>query len=121
MDEGELSIWMIESEKFLPYVEVPHGYTLDQANAPHRDNALRPLLDALLSLPVTPRGSKSIVVPRRAKGNPLRILPSRSLQTYPAPYLDSSRRQIIFKSAFFKCPKQMPDFRESTKSPVTRT
>lgn len=34
MDEGELSIWMIESEKFLPYVEVPHGYTLDQANAP---------------------------------------------------------------------------------------
>lgn len=54
MDEGELSIWIKDSEKFLHYVEVPHGCTLDQANAHHRDNVLRQLLDALRSLPATP-------------------------------------------------------------------
>lgn len=54
MDEDELSIWMMSSEKFLHCVEVPHGYTLDQATAHHRDKVLRPLLDALLSLPTTP-------------------------------------------------------------------
>lgn len=54
MDEDELSIWIMDQEKFLHYVEVPHGYTLDQAHAHHRDNVLRPLLDALLSLPTTP-------------------------------------------------------------------
>lgn len=54
MDEDELSIWMIDSENFLHYVEVPHGFTLDQANAHHRDNVLRTLLDALRSLPATP-------------------------------------------------------------------
>ena len=53
-DEDELSIWMMDSEKFLHYVDVPHGYTLEQAHAHHRDNVLRPLLDALLSLPATP-------------------------------------------------------------------
>ena len=35
-------------------VEVPHGFTLDQAIAHHRDNVLRQLLDALRSLPATP-------------------------------------------------------------------
>lgn len=54
MDEDALSIWMMDSEKFLHYVEVPHGYTLDQAHAHHRDKVLRPLLDALLSSPATP-------------------------------------------------------------------
>lgn len=54
MDEDELSIWIMDQEKFLHYVEVPHGYTLEQAHANHRDNVLRQLLDALRSLPATP-------------------------------------------------------------------
>lgn len=54
MDEDELSIWMMDSEKFLHYIEVPHGYTLEQARAHHRDNVLRQLFDALRSLSATP-------------------------------------------------------------------
>lgn len=44
----------MDQEKFQHYVEVPHGYMLDQAHTHYRDNVLRPLLDALLSLPATP-------------------------------------------------------------------
>jgi uncharacterized protein (DUF2267 family) len=45
---------MMDSEKFLHYVEVPHGYTPEQARAHHRDNVLRQLFDALRSLAATP-------------------------------------------------------------------
>jgi hypothetical protein len=41
-------------EKFIHYIEVPRGMDLDEAKARYREHNLRPLLEALQSLPHTP-------------------------------------------------------------------
>ena len=54
MDEDELSMWVMDSEKVLHYYDVPRDMSFEEAHARHRDNNLKPLLDALRSLPHTP-------------------------------------------------------------------
>lgn len=54
MDEFQLITWTWDMEKFIHYIEVPRGMDIDEAKARHREHNLRPLLEALQSLPPTP-------------------------------------------------------------------